>query len=195
MENILVVERKNLLNLMVPEGILKVPLSKVISKIKKYGFYKGRDLVENDPNLKQPIPYLLLKKNNFIFTYKRMPGGGELRLHNLVSIGVGGHMRFMDKDTKENLFLNLKRELNEEMVINTDYKIKFLGILNEDFTPVCQVHLGLLFLIEPKDINCVFVKEKRELEGKWMEENEVEKLYNDMEVWSKILWKFLRSQK
>ncbi|MEJ5166895.1 MAG: hypothetical protein WHV67_07705, partial [Thermoanaerobaculia bacterium] len=179
MENILVVERKHLLSLMKPEGIQKVPLKKILGKIEKYGFYKGRGFVENDPNLKQPIPYLLLKKGNFIFTYKRMPGGGEKRLHNLISIGVGGHMRKMSDKVEENLYKNLYRELEEEMVIETKYKIKFLGILNEDFTPVCQVHLGLVFLIEPEEIDKVYVKEKRELEGKWMEEVEVEKLYED----------------
>jgi len=195
MENILVVERKNLLSLMSPEGIIKVPLEKVLKKIKRYGFYKGRDFVENDPNLKQIIPYLLLKKENFIFTYKRMPGGGEARLHNFISIGVGGHMREMASEVEENLYKNLKRELEEEMVIETDYKMEFLGVLNEDFTPVCQVHLGLVFLIIPDEKNCVYVKEKRELEGKWMEEVEVEKLYNNMEIWSKILWDYLKKIK
>lgn len=195
MENILVVERKDLLSLMKPEGILKVPLSKILRKIEKYGFYKERNLVENNPNLKQPIPYLLLKKNNYVFTYKRMPGGGEKRLHNLLSIGVGGHMREMKENVEENLYENLKRELEEEMVIKTNYELKFLGILNEDFTPVCQVHLGLVFLIVPEEIKNVYVKEKRELEGKWMEEEEIDKLYEDMEVWSKILWKYLRGKK
>lgn len=195
MENILVVERKHLLSLMKPEGISKIPLKRVLKKIENYGFYKGRDLVENDPNLKQPIPYLLLKKNNFIFTYKRMPGGGEKRLHNLISIGVGGHMRKMAEGVEENLYKNLNRELEEEMVIETDYKMKFLGILNEDFTPVCQVHLGLVFSIEPEEIEGVYVKEKRELEGRWMEEKEVEKLYEDMEIWSKILFNYLREGK
>lgn len=195
MENILVVERKYLLSLMKPEGIQKVPLKKILKKIEKYGFYKGRDFVENDPNLKQPIPYLLLKKDSFIFTYRRMPGGGEKRLHNLISIGVGGHMRKMSEEVEENLYKNLYRELEEEMVMETKYKMNFLGILNEDFTPVCQVHLGLVFLIEPMEIEKVYVKEKRELEGKWMEEKEVEKLYEDMEIWSKILFRFLKEEK
>lgn len=195
MENILVVERKNLLSIMSPEGIIKVPLDRILKKIKKYGFYKGRDFVEKDPNLKQIIPYLLLKKDNFIFTYKRMPGGGEERLHNLISIGVGGHMREMSQDVEENLYKNLKRELEEEMVIETNYKMEFLGVLNEDFTPVCQVHLGLVFLIVPEEKSNVYVKEKRELEGKWMEVEEVEKLYEDMEIWSKILFKYIKEEK
>lgn len=195
MENILVLERKEILSMIRPEGIMKVSLRRVLKKIEKYGFYKGRDYVENDPNLKQPIPYLLLQKKNYIFTYKRMPGGGEKRLHNLISIGVGGHMRKMSDDVEENLYKNLYRELEEEMSIETPYKMKFLGILNEDFTPVCQVHLGLVFSIIPEDINKVNVKEKRELEGRWMEENQIDKLYEDMEVWSKILWKYLREGK
>ncbi len=195
MENILVVERKNLLSFMSPEGIIRVPLDRILKKIKKYGFYKGRDFVEKDANLKQIIPYLLLKKENFIFTYKRMPGGGETRLHNLISIGVGGHMREMSQDVEENLYKNLKRELEEEMVIDTNYKMEFLGVLNEDFTPVCQVHLGLVFLIIPEEKNNFYVKEKRELEGKWMKEEEVEKLYDDMEIWSKILFKYIKEEK
>ncbi len=195
MENILVVERKHLLNFISPKGILKFPLNLVLKRIKRYGFYKERDLVEENPNLKQIIPYLLLKKGENIFTYKRMKGGGEKRLHNLISIGVGGHMREMDGDVKENLFLNLKRELEEEMVINCNYKMKFIGILNEDFTPVCQVHMGLVFEIIPDEIEKVFVREERELKGEWLKKEDIRKLYENMEVWSKILWEYLEDKK
>lgn len=195
MEDILVIERAKILNFLVPEGILKISLNKFLKKAEKYGFYKNRDLVENDANLKQIIPYLLLKKGKMVFVYKRMPGGGEKRLHNLISIGVGGHMRKMAENVEENLFKNLERELKEEMVLKTKYDIKFLGILNEDFTPVCQVHLGLIFLIEPEEPKKVYVKEKRELEGKWFFEEEIESFFNEMEVWSKILWRYIRREK
>src|SRR5690606_104411 len=52
--------------------------------------------VEEDPTLLQPIPYVVVTRmageNRQIFTYERLAGGGERRLHGRLSIGVGGHM-------------------------------------------------------------------------------------------------------
>src|SRR5687767_12552590 len=53
--------------------------------------------VEEDPTLKQPIPYVVVRRRGEgrvqeVFMYTRLTGGGEARLHGKVSVGVGGHM-------------------------------------------------------------------------------------------------------
>ena len=192
MEQILVVPRSALLEVLSPKGMLDASLDRALVLIAAHGSYQGRGLVEEDPMLKQPIPYLVLQADGLTFTYRRQKGGGEKRLHDLVSIGVGGHMRRMEEDPAANLEANLERELHEELHVNTPYAKMFLGFLNEDFTPVCQVHLGLVYRVTPEDPAKVHVAEERELKGEWLSAEEVDKLYPDMEVWSQIVWDHLR---
>ena len=191
MEQILVVPRGALLEVLSPKGMLDAPLDRALSLIAAHGDYRGRGLVEEDPMLKQPIPYLVLQADGLTFTYRRQMGGGEKRLHDLVSIGVGGHMRKMEEDPALNLEANLERELHEELHVDTPYMKEFLGFLNEDFTPVCQVHLGLVYRVTPEDPAKVHVAEERELKGEWLPAAEVDKLVPDMEVWSQIVWEHL----
>ena len=194
MEQILVVPRNALLDVISPKGMLDAPLPRALELIASNGIYRGRGLVEEDPMLKQPIPYLLLQAEGLTFTYRRQKGGGEKRLHDLVSIGVGGHMRKMAEDPAANLEANLERELHEELHVDTPYTKEFLGFLNEDFTPVSQVHLGLVYRVRPQDPAKVHVAEERELKGEWLPAGEVDKLYPAMENWSQILWDHLRKE-
>jgi predicted NUDIX family phosphoesterase len=192
MEQILVVPRSALLEVLSPKGMLNAPLERALGLIAAHGDYRGRGTVEEDPSLKQPIPYLVLQADGLTFTYRRQKGGGEKRLHDCVSIGVGGHMRRMAEDPAENLEANLERELHEELHVETPYAKHFLGFLNEDFTPVCQVHLGLVYRIVPEDPAKVRVAEERELKGEWLPASAVDQRVPDMEIWSQIVWDHLR---
>jgi predicted NUDIX family phosphoesterase len=192
MEQILVVPRGALLEVLSPKGVLEAPLDRALALVASHGRYNGRGSVEEDPMLKQPIPYLLLQARGLTFTYRRQKGGGEKRLHDLYSIGVGGHMRRMEEDPAANLEANLERELHEELHMDTPYVKEFIGFLNEDFTPVCQVHLGLVYRVVPEDPAKVSVAEERELKGEWLPAAEVDKRVPDMEVWSQVLWAHVR---
>ena len=78
--------------------------------------------VEEDPSLLQPIPYIVLMRDGDVgpevFTYTRLTGGGESRLHGKVSVGVGGHMnRLFDHLGLMNMVAEeAGRELEEELV-------------------------------------------------------------------------------
>ncbi|MBU0515732.1 MAG: hypothetical protein KJ621_13265, partial [Proteobacteria bacterium] len=48
--------------------------------------------VENDPNFKQIIPYLVLSFGGLVFRYRRGKRGAERRLHAKFSLGLGGHV-------------------------------------------------------------------------------------------------------
>ncbi len=108
-----------------------------------------RSVAETDPTHKQLIPYCIVTNAmGEIACYPR--GGSEKRLHAFWSVGVGGHINPVDTpsglDFWKEVFRNgLKRELDEEFPSASEGKTRFIGIINEDVTPVGTVHLGLVF--------------------------------------------------
>ena len=54
--------------------------------------YRPRSQVEDDPSLKQIIPYVVFRCAESVFCYTRGKSQGEARLHRLRSLGVGGHV-------------------------------------------------------------------------------------------------------
>ena len=137
--------------------------------------------VEDDPSLKQPIPYVVVARRGEdggmeAFAYTRLAGGGEARLHGKVSIGVGGHMnRGFSRETLEAVvWEEAARELAEELRFEdgggTEVEpppARFIGLINDDTGPVQQVHLGLLAVADiPHGVH-VTVRETEQLDGRW----------------------------
>ncbi len=60
--------------------------------------YIPRSLAEDDPSHKQLIPYVVLRSGDEVFCYTRGKKGGEQRLHDRWSLGVGGHICREDGD-------------------------------------------------------------------------------------------------
>ena len=108
-----------------------------------------RARAEDDPSLKQLIPYVVLKHGDAVFHYTRGKGAGEQRLRALRSIGVGGHINPIDHTDGEHPYRQgMMRELAEEVEIATTFRETCLGFINDDSTPVGQVHLGIVHLFE-----------------------------------------------
>lgn len=112
-----------------------------------------RAIAEEDRQKKQIIPYILLQTADAGMTAAYNRQGSEKRLHDLWSIGIGGHInpgdKTMEADRFENILTNgMHRELDEELIrrVSSD-PIEFIGIISEDITPVGSVHLGAVFLI------------------------------------------------
>ena len=76
------------------------------------GFFLRRGDAEEDPTHKQVIPYLVLRDGERWFLMRRTQAGGDARLHDLWSIGVGGHLNPGDGDVAG----GLRREWAEEVV-------------------------------------------------------------------------------
>jgi len=111
--------------------------------------YLPRSKAEDDPAFKQIIPYVVLRHGQQVFHYQRGKQASEKRLHALRSIGVGGHINPAD----ENLFNSsyeqgMRREVAEEVIIETTYQESCIGLINDDSTPVCQVHIGIVHVFE-----------------------------------------------
>src|SRR5262249_22162602 len=58
--------------------------------------FRPRSEVEEDPGLKQIIPYVIFRAGDAVFCYTRGTSQGEARLHRLRSLGVGGHVAEAD---------------------------------------------------------------------------------------------------
>lgn len=113
--------------------------------------FRPRSEVEDDPSLKQIIPYVIFRSGDLVFCYTRGKSGGESRLKRLRSLGVGGHVDEADADGRATLDayeLALRRELEEEVAIESPGTIRPVGLINDDGNPVGQVHLGVVHLYE-----------------------------------------------
>ena len=116
-----------------------------------------RSKAENDPSFKQIIPYVLIRKGDALLHYVRGKGSGEKRLVAMGSIGIGGHINHRD----ESLFADglefydeaLQRELHEELRMEGHFETRAIALINDDSTPVGQVHLGVVHLCELTEEN------------------------------------------
>jgi len=116
--------------------------------------YLARAQAESDPTHKQIVPYVVLRWRDQVFHYTRGKRATESRLHALRSIGVGGHISAADGNLFESHYREaMFREVAEEVYLESPYKERCLGLINDDSTPVGQVHLGIVHIFdldEPK---------------------------------------------
>ena len=134
--------------------------------------YRPRHEVEEDPSYKQLIPYVIFRYTPTdgpatVFQYTRGKGQGEGRLHSKQSVGIGGHI--CDEDATETAVgrphayhEGMQRELLEEVVIDTAYDERCVGLINDDLTEVGKVHLGVVHLldvaeprVQPREIDII----------------------------------------
>ena len=194
-EQILVVNRKELFNNEENHfyGFIEKNDEKTKEIISTFESYevKRRGDMEEDPNYKQLIGYVLLKDitTGEVLVYKRLVGGGEARLHGKASVGIGGHMNEVEgKTIYEMLKINAARELNEEVGVSEEdalNNLHFIGLINDDKTEVGQVHVGVVYECKV-DKQFVEVKEDDTLVIKWMTGEEA-KAEENYETWSEFL--------
>ena len=83
--------------------------------------YLARPEAEEDPSYKQLIPYCVFRCGDEAFFYTRGSAQGEGRLHAKRSIGVGGHISTLDRDSSQETYLaGMERELDEEIEIDRE---------------------------------------------------------------------------
>lgn len=115
--------------------------------------FRDRADAENDPSYKQLIPYVVLKKGQLYFAYRRTKKAGDARLHHNWSVGVGGHINPIDgEDVWLAYPMGLSRELFEEtgLLFKDSSALGQLGanaVINDDSNPVGQVHFGVVHVI------------------------------------------------
>src|SRR5690349_2787529 len=115
--------------------------------------YRARGEMEQDPSFKQLIPYVIFRHTAAdgsvtLFQYTRGKGQGEKRLHAKRSIGIGGHISSEDAGCHSPYAEGMRRELSEEVIIETPYRETVAGMLNDDLSDVGKVHLGVIHIFD-----------------------------------------------
>lgn len=163
-----------------------------------------RPLIENNAAFKQIIPYCIIgvAHRGLYLSYRRTVKSDEDRLHDLHSIGFGGHVNAHDCIFKQNatinlgntLFNGLSRELHEELgeqlrgtngiaighiMLGDCPKTLTVSLTNN----VDDVHLGIVFLfILKEEINFNEMEDGLE---KYYYHTKEELLNMNLESWSK----------
>jgi predicted NUDIX family phosphoesterase len=143
--------------------------------------FESRADVERDPRFKQVIPYLILRDGPRWFLMRRTKAGGDARLHDRWSIGVGGHINPGDRD----VLGGLRREWSEELIADFVPAFRAVGLLDDDETDVGSVHLGIVYVADAAG-RPVAIRERDKLEGSFAEPAAVVAVRDAMESWSRL---------
>jgi len=185
------------------KGLIKEN-SKVLKRIVQNGLFLRRSELEEDPSFKQIIPYAIIsnkepelsgvRQSQSYYLFRRESRQAEKRLHNKISLGVGGHMNPGDLMESEEQYLidELKRELYEEVKLLNGClieEIEFIGFINDDTIPVGRVHIGLLYNIHVSNKE-VYINETDKMTADWIDKPNLAEFYEGMETWSKITFDF-----
>jgi predicted NUDIX family phosphoesterase len=181
-ERVLVVPRASLMGDPGWYGLRTEGLDAALAVVRTEGRFEPRALMETDPTHKQVIPYLALRDGPRVFLMRRTRSGGDARLHDLWSIGVGGHLNPGDRDLEG----GLAREWREELAADFLPEFRLVALLNDDTTDVGRVHVGFVFLGEAAG-RSVGVRETNKLSGAFATMDEVLAVRDGMETWSRLL--------
>lgn len=191
-------------------GFKREGLSDFLTAIAGHAFFARRDQVEDDPSLKQIIPYTVVRHDARIFLVGRTRRGSETRLREKLSIGLGGHINPVDN--QPDLFPGgagetaidagaranegesagtlvdaaMARELAEEVALPVGWRARPVGVLNDDVEPVGRVHFGLVYVADVPSPD-VRVRETTKLTGAFATMPEVRDAYPRLESWSQFI--------
>ena len=158
--------------------------------------YVARSLAEDDPSLKQIIPYVLVRRGETFLHYVRGKASGEKRLVAKGSMGIGGHINHRD----EGLFgvgldfyeQAVQRELHEELLIDADLTTRVVALINDDSTPVGQVHFGVVHICDLGDEH-VSRGEPCITDLRFLTLAQLQERRDQMETWSQLCVDFVLS--
>jgi len=151
-----------------------------------FEFIKRMD-AENDSSHKQIIPYIVLQNMGSDETAVYQRQGSEERLHDLWSLGIGGHINPVDMGTSKDAFekiliAGMERELDEELEQMPEHNTpEFIGVISEDITDVGRVHLGAVFRIKTNSPE-MFLPGEELFQFRWEKTSDLKQL--NLELWS-----------
>ena len=193
MEFVFVAPREALFPACYPQGFEHFPSDReardFLARMAAHGFFVERERAERNPSWKQVIPYCVVASGERILLMRRRAQGGEARLFDKLSIGVGGHINPVDRvDGSDVVLAAARRELAEELEVRGEFELQLRGYLNDDSNPVGAVHVGLVFgAITPGPVR---IREQDVLEGHLVAPEELHASLargEDFETWSATL--------
>jgi len=174
-------------------AILAAGEEELAALIQRSGAFRPRAAMEQDPTWKQVIPYPVLRDGDAWFLMRRTRAGSDPRLHDRFSIGVGGHVNPADGGLDGDLGRALEREWHEELVVDFVPTFRFVGLLNDDSTPVGLVHLGLVYEGDAAG-RPVAIRETDKLSGSFVASTDVAAVADRLETWSRIAFDWLEAE-
>lgn len=196
MEFVFVVPREELFPHFYPQGLVpfgeELDRNDVEGRIRQHGFFVERRYAEEQPRLQQIIPYSIVRsaEDGRVLLVKRLGAGGEARLHDKLSIGIGGHINPEDlvKRDDDPILAGTRRELEEELLLEGSSEIESVGLLNDDSNPVGAVHVGLVQVVTVQ--GSIGIRETDTLEGRLVTPESLSELAArdaNFETWSAFL--------
>lgn len=151
--------------------------------------FRPRSRVEQDPSVKQLIPYAILEAeidgDLHVFQYTRGRGQGEARLHASKSIGIGGHISQEDSAEQDIYTTGMLRELDEEVEIGAPYSNQLVGFIFDDSSEVGRVHLGVVHRLRLEHPE-VSAREADLVESGFAPVADLKHQPEDFETWSQL---------
>ena len=170
-------------------GVRADGVAELLDAVARHGAFLPRAQVETDRSLKQVIPYLVLRDGPDYFLMRRTRAGGDARLHDLRTIGIGGHVNPGDGDVEG----GLRREWSEEIVAGFSPPFTPVGLLNDDANDVGAVHLGVVCVADAAG-RPIRIRETHKLAGAFASPAEVAAVRDDLETWSRLAFDFLEGR-
>jgi len=185
-EQVLVIARDKVPDAAGWYGLRTDGMAGFLATVGDHARFAPRDEMEVDPAWKQLIPYLVLRDGERYFLMRRTKAGGDARLHDRWSIGVGGHLNPGDTD----LTGGLHREWREELEADFVPDFHPVALLNDDTTEVGAVHLGIVVVADAAG-RPVRVRETDKLSGAFATPAEVAAVADRLETWSQLVFEAL----
>lgn len=156
--------------------------------------------LENDTSQLQIISYGsvwdLIGGVMKVLVYRRARAGTEVRLHDLLSLGIGGHVEQQD-DISELItaeYAAMRREIREEIGVNGIISFRRGMIYDERWTGVNAVHFGVYLenYVAKKEIDALVYENSIDIVGWWSKEDirlNFGSHGDDWETWSQVVIK------
>jgi predicted NUDIX family phosphoesterase len=151
--------------------------------------FLDRNLAEKDYQFKQVIPYVVVRHEDRCLLIWRTNKQTEARLHNLYSLGVGGHVNNTDIPAADSniILTGMRREFTEEIAVEGEESCELVGIINDDSTDVSRVHMGFVFVLRTSTPRYT-IMEPGKYTAAWKTSEELAAHYDQMESWAQIVF-------
>ena len=188
-ERILVVPREVLFRDKSFIGFLPANEYDFLKIIKENALFVDRsEELEHNPQMQQIIPYVVFLHDDKVFLYQRKSREMENRYAGLFSVGLGGHVKELERNgnVMETIEESMEREFEEEIDYDGKKQLEFAGYINFEFG-IHEVHFGLVYIAHCTTEN---IRGKDETEsGSLLPVSEAKEKINEMEEWSKAVIK------
>ncbi|WP_417084408.1 hypothetical protein [Evtepia gabavorous] len=185
MEQVLVVNRAALEARLGPGPFLSQNLETIRQFILDHHTFLPREQAEYDNTVRQIIPYVVLRRGRHYFLLRRLKKQTETRLHEKLSLGVGGHINPTEEAADDPIAAGLWRELSEEVTLSQITSLTCVGLINETTGGVSDYHTALVYLLETTGE--VTVRETEKMSGSWASPQELSAVFDRLETWSQIV--------